>query len=575
METLQYETVTHMLEDLAAVNQGRYFLCKCPNCSRQEAFIYKNNINSITCNRQNHCGFSGKIEYEKETVFDQSFSKKRVSTLTKEKQEQLDIFSRYIRFLQHNAEIQFLHDESEHEETTYRGLSKITTKPFILDVKKEPFVKYLYTRFNQLFKPEYVNNSYMTKRNILIPIFGDDGMIDRLLLRSSIDHRENKKEIQLLFNDRENSKNHFSDIDNETNIIVIAESTLDALSFRELDKSVGVIGLIGNKVTGQVLDKLNEDRSFYKDKHIVLAFDNDKAGKETENVFIEELNKLQLSYSVFPFPHQIKDPNQFLQEDRKLFEEIYEDFKNEKGLINESEPRKKLFGKADLEYEEINLSELPEELLQEKLNNEEELNKMNVKINHMTLIKDKHDQEFGLAAVQYGDLTLNNLVVREVKGTPMVNPPSIKTKENEYYDVYSFNERAPYNHDKRMIEGALIKSFYELKHGVKDKIKNQEIHLTVGDSYDPKVLRSFEFENGNKSLNIAYKNVVVNNVIVGRTTDGKVYVNFPYYKNNNSEFRNYVTANKVFRDQVSGLSGISNEKNKVYKNNRNKQEYER
>jgi len=576
LEPLQFETTEEMLDGLAARSRGRYFICKCPKCNKHEAFIYKNNLNYIVCNRQNNCGFSAKIEYQKEQAISKSYQ--RVSTMTKEKQAQLEIFSKYIHYLQKYVQEDNLPD--------FRGLSRTTVNPFILDVQNEPFVKHLYTRFNKLFKPEYANVSHMTKRNILIPIFNDEQMIDRLLLRSSIDSNISKKEIQILFNDGENSIDHFSDYDEETKVIVIAESVLDGLSFREIDKSVGVMGLIGNKVIGQVVQKLQRDTEFFQDKHFLLALDNDKAGKETERKLKEELEQLNLSYSIFPYPEQekeqFKDPNQFLQENRRAFESVYEEHLRSNGIqvnLEIVDTWEQLLEKVGIKYEEVEVSNIEEifpqdESIQEELDYKmrEEINKMNMKIKSMSLLKDDKDQERGVASVQYGDLTLNNLSVREVNGVPMVFTPTVKNND-EYFDVYSFNDKPPYNFDKRVIEGALIKGYYELKHGITDKIKDMEISFTSQansneNKITPRILNSMQFDDGNKAMNVGYKNVVVNNIVIRKVEGDKQFVSMPFYKNKKQEFKKHVIASKELSEEILNLSNGENRKNQSPKKNK-------
>lgn len=550
MSTLQFESAENMLDELSAQSRGRYFICNCPKCNEHEAFIYKNNLNYIVCNRQNNCGFSAKIEYQKEAAVSKAYE--RVSTMTKEKQEQLEIFSQYIAYLQTYAQ--------EENCSEYRGLSRTTINPFILDVKKEPFVKHLYTRFNHLFKPEYVDSDHMTKRNILIPIYNDEKMIDRLLLRSSIDPNLSKKEIQILFNDGEISKNYFSDYDEDTKVIVIAESVLDALSFREIDKSVGLIGLIGNKVTGQVIQELHQNHAFFRNKHVFLALDNDRAGKETERKLEDELQKLNLPYSVFTYPDHVKDPNQFLQESRASFEVTYKTHLELHGLqmnVEVLETWEQMLKKAGIDYQEIDLPNIKEIFPSEEQENNkmsEGTNNMEMKIKHMSLIKDDKDQERGIATVQYGELTLNNLSVREVNGVPMVFTPSVK-KNGEYYDVYAFNHKPPYDFDKKVVEGALIKGYYELKHGKEEKIRNREIlNADHNKVFEPKVLSLTLHGDGNRSVNVAYKNVIVNNVAIRKLENGKEFVGMPSYQNKKSEYKNHVEASKVFKDQLLSLS---------------------
>ncbi|WP_230396924.1 hypothetical protein [Bacillus cereus] len=68
-------------------------------------------------------------------------------------------------------------------------------------------------------------------------------MIDRILLRSTIDPNLAKKEIQLQVNPKSNAKDYFKDIPEKASHIVIGESPIDAYSFREIDSGVGIYAL--------------------------------------------------------------------------------------------------------------------------------------------------------------------------------------------------------------------------------------------------------------------------------------------------------------------------------------------
>ena len=53
---------------------------------------------------------------------------------------------------------------------------------------------------NGLLPKNYADNHWMCQRNLVFPLFGDDGCVDRILLRSSINPNIEPKEIQLIVN---------------------------------------------------------------------------------------------------------------------------------------------------------------------------------------------------------------------------------------------------------------------------------------------------------------------------------------------------------------------------------------
>src|SRR5690625_2486246 len=75
---LQYNSIDDALNELNAQDRGRYFLCTCPECDKEEAFIYKNNLSFIQCNRENYCGERMILEY-KEKVNEKEIQKQQLS----------------------------------------------------------------------------------------------------------------------------------------------------------------------------------------------------------------------------------------------------------------------------------------------------------------------------------------------------------------------------------------------------------------------------------------------------------------------------------------------------------------
>lgn len=521
--SLEFTSVNHMLEELNATDEGRYYLCDCPECKQHEAFVYKKNIGFIQCNRDNKCGVKINVKFhEKSQTYKLKKEAKRVEDeaepLTENQKSQIEWLTKFLTFQQEHGQ------NPELEE--YRGLSRKTTSLFSVDLMTEKNVKLMFSRIPDLLKKDYSNSSFMTKRNIIFFIKNKENKVDYILLRSTIDPEIKKKEIQLSINPLDNAKIFFHDIPKNATKIVYAESIIDAASFREIDENVGIVGLTGNRKTQQLLDFIKENPDVFKDKLHILALDNDEAGREAHSKIEKVLSSEGHEYTSFNYLEGIKDPNEFLQKDRLKFEDTYF------GILGEKEKEKKM--------------------VEVKENGNKNLE---VKINNMTYLK---DQDRALVSIQYGELLLNNITVEEYKDSVLINYPRQKGGDDVYRDVYVFNDDPKYNHDKRMIEGALVKNFYELKHGLKEEVKKEPINITIKDDITPKILRSYTFQNGNKSVNVAYKSLIINNVIVGKS-NGKEYVGFPYYKKNENEIKNYVSSFKSFSEKL--LKGVE-EKNK-------------
>src|SRR5699024_8970233 len=145
-------------------------------------------------------------------------------------------------------------------------------------------------------------NDWMCKRNLIFPIYGDDGQLDRILLRSSIDPCIEPKELQLIVNPSKETRDFFIDIPNKLNTLVISEAMLDAASFREVDSAVGVMALTGAAKTRKLCQFILQNKALLQDKNIILALDADQAGEKATKEMIDTLEQIQGEYQVFPFP---------------------------------------------------------------------------------------------------------------------------------------------------------------------------------------------------------------------------------------------------------------------------------
>lgn len=322
MKRLLYNNIYEALEDLNAQDKGRYYICTCPECDRNEAFIYKNNLNFIQCNRENYCGERMVLQYrEKEDVID--LKKEKVSEsylqLSNEQIKALDWANKVFKHMQR-------YYKSEALDHGYRGISEKVAKKFIIDLKSEKFVQYMFEKTEPLLGKDYSKSEWMRKRNLVFPIYGEDGRVDRILLRSSLDPDLEPKEIQLIMNPSRDTRDFFIDVPEQAETVVVSEAILDALSFREIDCNIGIIALTGANKTRQVKEYLTKNKEKFQNKNILFAMDDDRAGWVATNELVQVVKgeKIGKSYVVFDYPHSdIKDANEFLELDRVGFEKKY------------------------------------------------------------------------------------------------------------------------------------------------------------------------------------------------------------------------------------------------------------
>ncbi|MFL0365717.1 toprim domain-containing protein [Pseudobacillus sp. 179-B 2D1 NHS] len=316
-----YQNIEDALIDLNASDKGRYFMCTCPECEEREAFIYKNNLNFIQCNRQNECGARMIIHFqEKEETLSSHQLTNAYPTLTNKQAHSLEMITRYLKHMQFQV-------ESKSLEGGYRGLSRKTTEPFLIDLSHPLLVKKMFEHGRELFPKNYQENDWMCKRNLVFPIYGEEGSVDRILLRSSIDPSLEPKEIQLIVNPSKETRDFFIDVSSEAELIVIGESVLDAASFREIDPAIGLYALTGAAKSKSLSDYLVKEAEMIKEKKFVIAPDDDIAGWRAARALVNSLEVIRADYQLFTTPSNINDPNQYLTQDYEGFRESFQQVK--------------------------------------------------------------------------------------------------------------------------------------------------------------------------------------------------------------------------------------------------------
>lgn len=102
----------------------------------------------------------------------------------------------------------------------------------------------------------------------------------------------------------------------ETEVVFVAEGEFDTLSIIEAS---GINNAVGLGSTGNYKKLLEYLKEHPTEKTIVIALDNDEAGKEAGQKLAKGLQNLNISYLKAKLCGTHKDENEFLQNDRKAF----------------------------------------------------------------------------------------------------------------------------------------------------------------------------------------------------------------------------------------------------------------
>lgn len=329
---------------IGLVDRGRYFMTKCPNCGRLEAYIYKADVikaqsNPSTkihwrCNRQNNCGASGTFSINELTGIEDQTVKIDDST---------GISDRALKRLQ---ALYGLNDLVKNFDFDIRGISN--------DVLKDNKVMYWPLGFQDLldgadgFKSDKKYQKFIYKnRDLMFPIVDSEGNLQRLLLRKSEQNlfkrnisSEGNVSMSCMSNtDKNNSKqkeiqvrlakNPSTEIFNlkdvyDPNIkyICICEGAYDALSIKEAAKQtglkeVGAIAIPGCRKIKKAIQDIAKIPAM-QGKSIVIATDNDEAGLEAQKIGLSECRKADIPSFVFDLK-TYNDLNDFLQGNRVQF----------------------------------------------------------------------------------------------------------------------------------------------------------------------------------------------------------------------------------------------------------------
>lgn len=193
------------------------------------------------------------------------------------------------------------------------------------------YTEYLYKCHENVVKTDYFINrglsqktinkfklGYDPEKNLVTIPYNTDckGYVDRVLWDGNSKYYKHGNElfnVKLLY-ETEMDKRLFGD---RGDYVFICEGQIDAMSFEEIGLSA--VGLGGVNEVSKLVEQLKDKPS---NKVLVLALDNDKAGKRATGKFIEELAEAELEqeYIVISGMYEkYKDSNEFLIADREGF----------------------------------------------------------------------------------------------------------------------------------------------------------------------------------------------------------------------------------------------------------------
>lgn len=212
-------------------------------------------------------------------------------------------------------------DGNKPEKTTKSKEEHIPEITTIVD-----YTEYLHKCHNNVSQTEYFTDRGLSQKTIdkfklgydpeknlvTIPYNPDcNGYVERILWDGNSKYYKHGNE---LFNVKALYEKGFM---SNSDYVFITEGQIDAMSFEEID--LCAVGLGGVNEVSKLVQMLKEKPS---NKVLVLALDNDKAGKRATGKFIEELAEAELDQKYIVISglyDKYKDSNEFLIVDRERF----------------------------------------------------------------------------------------------------------------------------------------------------------------------------------------------------------------------------------------------------------------
>ena len=314
---------SEFLENIQAVDKGKYYVCICPECKKKEGFLFKDDLQkalvnpkhkvAIHCNRKSECGMTTQIQL--------STSESAQTSIPTPSDDEI-LHMNQIGVKKIEMLVDYLSSTMDYSSfPSWRGISASTLQKYEILLYPQTMRKFL-SSFPNSYDLDFFDRS-LYEKNLLIPVKDFDGSILRLLLRTTDPEKEKeygfRQEVNLPLVINRGELWNRKDIRSNSPFLFVTEGVPDALSIKEIDPSLGVVALPGVAKYRQLLDLIKNEKNFTK--QIILCFDSDKAGFKFKEKFKEESRKMNLN--CIPFPLQgFKDINEFLLKDKKNLERL-------------------------------------------------------------------------------------------------------------------------------------------------------------------------------------------------------------------------------------------------------------
>lgn len=572
--------------------KNNYYSLICPSCKEKTAYIYEGGT-TILCNRKNNCFYNKSLwDYTQET-FKHNSNKETLEYLAKitgvnlknsnfnnevfEKSKQktnlLNIALEYF--------INNLWNDPEKKVINYlknRGYTEDDIKTmelgFYYSYKKT--LEYLKDKgfseekITEVLKWLKQDSKHREEYNLVIPIKNSIGNLSTLYGRI-IEKSENKDKYKPL-SDAENLKENLFNIYKARyeKRIIIVEGYLDAL-VAEAKGVKGITATGGSSLTSKQLESLEN----YKIKNIVLAFDNDKAGKEGTLKAINSLANSNIKVFVANNFEDCKDPDEFIKKNG---------INNFHNLINNAISASKYYANYLLENYNLEEDQQKSEFLELALEYDSKLpitkahegqefltiisEKTNYDIETLIaeseVIQEKRKREFeikeykkllldGNKLLEQNQLdTLKELLTEKPKefSNKIIKPfDMFYTSESFLEDLRNTNTGLKTGYKKldeflTIPNGALTIVMGKSSHGKTTFLLN--LLLKMVEMYEKKAFFFFSYEEEAKFLNVKLINILANTVINKHNNFTSIldYLRWSYkFSNKNKEIEE--TLNKI------------------------------
>jgi len=324
------------ITELEAQNKGDYYLVKCPNCGKKEAYIYKNSMN-IVCNRKNKCNYQNTLwNYLKEKYF---YSDKEVFTILckmagKSPSDLDQVYHKEVglaerkSFIYQKANEIFIEELKKHYNSNfdkkgyktllylmegrkytiedigameigfYSSMNKIKGGLNQFDISEEELLEC------GLLRTDFENTNYIT-----IPYRDIYGKIIGFITRCTYNENpENKYLLTKGLSKKYNLFNFYDALKQKPDTLIFVEGYLDALIMA--NRGINNVVAIGQS---HISKEHIEIAIKHNIKYFILALDKDEAGYKGTEKAIKTILQNNCSPFVLLLPENYKDPDEYLK----------------------------------------------------------------------------------------------------------------------------------------------------------------------------------------------------------------------------------------------------------------------